>query len=166
MNTDTPSPKRKRGAPFGNKNALKHGFFATGGLPVPPGLHIHHDLYPQTVFDPLPDLDEQPEVDLDDPHALDQIAPQGLQPEIDLMRRVLQRLVELDDPQTFEESVALLRALGLATMALCRLVRTHYYMISIVPLADPLGALLKEIGEEFMNPDLTPPGEPPLLTPE
>ena len=65
-----------------------------------------------------------------------------LQAEIDLIRASIQRLIALGEPQTYGEAVDYLRALSLATTALSRLVRTHYF---VHPANDPRDELTRDI---------------------
>ena len=89
------SPPKKRGAPLGNKNALKHGFYARQYKPVD-----------QQDLDSLPSFSLTDEIDL-------------------VRVNIRRLLDSGQTVSTFSETLDLVRALTLATANLTRLMRTH-----------------------------------------
>jgi len=113
----TNPPKRRRGAPPGNSNALKHGFYAR---------HYRKS--------DIADLDSRP-------------SSAGLQDEINLLRVYIRRVVELShDAASLPEAVSLLRVLSLAATSLTRLIRTQSYIASInTPYKEEIEQALSEV---------------------
>jgi hypothetical protein len=93
---------RKRGAPPGNLNALKHGF------------------YSKQLKNAKADLDD-----------LDAGEFSGLQDEITLLRVFTRRVVDLgQDVDRLDEALSLLRGLCLAATTLTRLLKTQHILAS------------------------------------
>jgi hypothetical protein len=117
-----PPAKRKRGAQPGNKNAIKHGFYAQPEMP-PTGLFNR----PRT-----PEEDEELGESIDNIRRWldgeDERPTQDLQAEIDIMRLAIRRLASMAEPQTFTEAVYMIRALSLASSSLASLVRAQHYV--------------------------------------
>ena len=91
-----PTPKRRRGAPLGNKNALKTGFYSRYYKPVD-----NSDLV-SVSFDGLQDEITMLRV---------------------FIRQVIERSQEVE---SLEDSLVVLRTLSMASFSLSRLVRIQY----------------------------------------
>jgi hypothetical protein len=88
-------PRRGRGAPAGNHNAIKHGFYSR--------FYKKAELTDMTSLEPL-----------------------DLANEIEIMRVYIRRTIENDTgSHDFNDTLAIMRCLSLATYSLTRLIRTQ-----------------------------------------
>lgn len=95
-NTDNQIEKKKRGAPYGNKNAYKHGFYAR-----------HYTPQEVNDFEEMEPLDVRNEIELTRA----------------LMRRVLE---SSQTANTHIENLDTLRAICMGNLTLTRLIRTQF----------------------------------------
>ena len=122
--------RRRRGAPRGNQNALKHGFYSQQFKPAD-----------------LKDLEKCQNIDLSDEIAMLRVQ----------LRRVIEASGQA---QNLTEAAFTLRVLCLATLSINRLVRTQFTLGSQGnEVMDALAQALEEIGHELnaANPNLTTP---------
>ena len=115
------NPTCKRGAPFGNTNALRHGFYAQAYR-----------------SGELADLDAMLDEGLQDEITMLRVAT----------RRVIEFMADFQEPK---EAVATLGALGLAATRLSTLLRTQKLLDSgetntAVALSQALAEVVKELG--------------------
>jgi hypothetical protein len=118
---DSPSKPKRRGAPAGNKNAIKHGFYAR---------QFHQA--------DLNDLDDNKVESLTDEIKLMRV----------FIRRVLE---SVDTRLTFPQSTELLRALSLASMSVNRLIRTQHLLKPAQDSMDELHIALAKMIEDIEN---------------
>ncbi len=112
--------KRKRGAPVGNTNALKHGFYSTRFK----SREIH-------------DLDEISENNLQDEILMLRV----------FIRRILDHADEID---TITDRISLLRALSMAVRSITALVRAHQVLGGDThELSRLLNQAIAEVGGEL-----------------
>jgi hypothetical protein len=123
----TPAPrktKRRRGAPPGNANALKHGFYS-----------------PRFNAGELRDLDTFPANNLQDEILMLRV----------FIRRVLDRSDQLDSPNDY---ISMLRALSLATRSITSLLRAHQLLGGDTnEISKLLSQAITEVNEELRSPD-------------
>ena len=143
--SDSPASPRRRGAPSGNKNAVKHGFYAR-----------------QFLRSDLHDLEENRIDSLADEIKLIRV----------YIRRVIDwnvtdpaaRPGAEDTRLTFSQSIELLRALSLASICLNRLIRTQQLLTPPANALDELHEALAEMIADMkqQNPAsfLPDPGDP------
>ena len=113
------SPKRRRGAPYGNCNALKHGFYAA---------RFHST----------------------DLANLQNIEFAGLKEEIAMMRILIRRIVEMSKKANDDDSISLLRVLGLACVSLSRMVTTQQLLFPQTNvISTALHQALEEVNREM-----------------
>jgi hypothetical protein len=96
--SDFPAPPRRRGAPNGNQNAVKHGFYS----------RMFHTT-------DIEDLDDSPAINLADEIILLRV----------FIRRAIE---SNDTQLDFPESLELLRVLSLASLSINRLIRTQHLL--------------------------------------
>ena len=118
-NTDDQIVKKKRGAPYGNKNAYKHGFYAR-----------HYTPQEVSDFEEMEPLDVRNEIELTRA----------------LMRRVLE---SSHTANTHGENLDTLRAICMGNLTLSRLIRTQFLKPEDPEntLHGIVSSLLKEIDE-------------------
>ena len=120
-NPSTPPPRSKRGAPPGNTNALKHGFYAR-----------------KFERADLNDLDSHQFSGLQDEIILLRV----------FIRRVIELSKDLED---LPEAVSLLRVLSLASISLTRLLRTQKLLAGdeLGDIAAILSEALTEVNKDI-----------------
>ena len=116
----------KRGAPLGNTNALKHGFYSK-------------QLRAMRADGPLPE------------EITDRI---GLSDEIAMLRLFTRRLIRMgSDIEDLETAISLLRVLCLASTTLTRLLRTQALFAQENELADAISQALDELAPVLFPPE-------------
>ena len=123
---NSPASPRRRGAPAGNLNAVKHGFYAR-----------------QFHKADIRDLEDDQTGSLDS--------------EIKLMRVFIRRVLESSDARLpFPQSIELLRALSLASIAINRLIRTQHLLrdpnASLLELQNALASMIEDMEKEYQAP--------------
>ena len=116
--SDSPATPRRRGAPVGNKNASKHGFYSR-----------------QFQKSDLKDLDDNQVDDMTDEIKLLRV----------FIRRVIE---SNDTRLSFPQSIELLRALSLATTSINRLIRTQHLLNPSGDSMDKLHIAMAQMIEE------------------
>ena len=136
-----PSHRRPRGAPPGNRNALKHGFYSRHFKKID-----------------LTDLDQSTQVGLQDEISMLRV----------FIRRILELGCAVDD---LSEALGLLRTLSLATATLTRLIKTQHWLSSNHDdVSAAINQAILEVSQlietgQFPPPSLPSPPDPQSLVP-
>ena len=120
----TPKPKRRPGAPRGNLNVLKHGFYSRLFR------QIEHDDLEATLAD-------------------------GLESEVNMMRVIARRVMELVDGEAdLDTEIRLLNVLGVAATRLAKLMRTQVLLGGGISegVFDTISHELDKVNKELCKP--------------